>query len=142
MEYLLGIINSYVNDSESAKFILYIAAAATGVTFSIALMFLFSGVYSPLKSELQKLNDNASSSEKASKNFNKSLEHSLEKLPFLQRQFSGDLKTKRLLIHAGFHSSNALKVYNALKLLLLLIAAGVAILASKFFPELSPIVST
>ncbi|MCW8996756.1 MAG: type II secretion system F family protein, partial [Psychromonas sp.] len=58
---------------------------------------------------------------------------------FTQRQFSGDKKTKRLLIHAGFQSENALKIYNALKLTLVLVAIAIAIIIIKFFPELSPL---
>ena len=141
MEYILSLINSYVSDPQYAELLLYGVAAAGGITFAVALSLLFSGIYSPIKLQLQKMGKGEQVYSGNSAGFNKSLEHSLTKLPFVRRQFAGDNKTKRLLIHAGFQSQNALNVYNALKLIFVLISIGIAIIVSRLFPELSSILS-
>lgn len=139
MEYILSLINSLVKNPQNAQWVFYLVAGVAGVTLAISLSLFFSGVYSPLKRQLNAMtkgeNPNASAS------FNKSLEHTLENLPFSKRQFMSDKKTRRLLIHAGFHNENSLKIYNALKLLLLLIAAVLASITIKYLPELSPVIS-
>lgn len=141
MEYILSLINSYVSDPQYAELLLYGVAAAGGITFAVALSLLFSGIYSPIKLQLQKMGKGEQVYSGNSAGFNKSLEHSLTKLPFIRRQFAGDNKTKRLLIHAGFQSQNALNVYNALKLIFVLISIGIAIIVSRLFPDLSSMLS-
>ncbi|HEY7867572.1 MAG TPA: type II secretion system F family protein [Psychromonas sp.] len=141
MEYILSLINSYVSDPQYAELLLYGVAAAGGITFAVALSLLFSGIYSPIKLQLQKMGKGEQVYSGNSAGFNKSLEHSLTKLPFIRRQFAGDNKTKRLLIHAGFQSQNALNVYNALKLIFVLISIGIAIIVNRLFPDLSSMLS-
>ena len=140
MEYILGLINSLVNDPQVAEWTFYLIAAAAGITFAISLSFLFSGIYSPIKLKLQKMGKGQTVSEERNP-FNRTLEHTLENLPFMQRQFSGDLRTKRLLIHAGFQSENSLKIYNALKLTLVLLGTAIATIIVKLFPDFSPFVT-
>ena len=140
MEYILSLINSIVNDPEVAEWIFYLVAAAAGITLAISLSLLFSGIYSPIKLQLQKMGKGDNIPE-AHHSFNKSLEHTLEKMPFTQRNFSGDKKTKRLLIHAGFQSENSLKIYNALKLTLVLLGIVIALIVIKLFPDFSPLFS-
>ncbi|MFT6987457.1 MAG: tight adherence protein C, partial [Psychromonas sp.] len=113
MDYILALINSFVKNPQTAEWIFYLIAATAGVTFAISLSLLFSGIYSPVKSKLHKIANEGEPEFNGS--FNKSLEHTLGKLPFIERQFSGDEQTRRLLIHAGFHSQNSLKIYNSLK---------------------------
>jgi tight adherence protein C len=140
MEYILSLINSIVKDQQMAEWVFYLIAAAAGITFAIALSLLFSGIYSPVRLTLKKMGKGGAISE-IDNSFSKSLEHTLDKVPFIQRKFSGDKTTKRLLIHAGFQSENALKIYNALKLTLLLLGAAIGIVVIKLFPDLSPLVS-
>ena len=140
MEYILGLINSIVKDQQVAEWLFYLIAAAAGITFAISLSFLFSGLYSPIRLKLKRMGKGEVAPE-VNHSFNRSLEHTLEKVPFAQRQFSGDKTTKRLLIHAGFQSENALKIYNALKLTLMLLGTAVATIVIKLFPDLSPFVT-
>lgn len=140
MEYILGLINGVVKNPQAAEWIFYLIAAAAGITFAISLSLLFSGIYSPVKLQLQKMGKGRTTPD-GNHTFNKSLEHTLEKLPFTQRKFSGDQKTKRLLIHAGFQSENSLKIYNALKLTLVLLGVAIAIIVMKLFPDFSPLFS-
>jgi tight adherence protein C len=141
MEYILSLINSYVNDPQYAEWLLYGLAAAGGITFAVALSFLFSGIYSPIKLQLQKMGKGDPVYSGNNMGFNQSLEHTLTKLPFIRRKFAGDNKTKRLLIHAGFQSQNALNVYNALKLIFVLISIGIVIVVNRLFPDLSSMLS-
>ncbi|WNC73327.1 type II secretion system F family protein [Thalassotalea psychrophila] len=138
MDYLLGLVNSFIEDPVQAKWAIYLIAGIAGLTLSVALSLMFSGAYSPIRQQLQKLQHGNKGGSSIAEDFSHSLEHSLEKMPFLQRTFAGDDKTKRLLIHSGFHSDHALKVYNALKLLLLLLGGVIAIFAMQAFPDLSP----
>jgi len=140
MNYILALINSFVENPETAEWIFYLIAGAAGITFAISLSLLFSGIYSPIKSKLHKISKEGRAPQ-ANDSFNKSLEHTLGKLPFIQRQFMGDEKTKRLLIHAGFHSQNSLKIYNSLKLTLLLIAIAVAAIVTTLFPDFSTLIT-
>lgn len=139
MEYILSLINSFVKNPQNAQWVFFLVAAVAGVTLAISLSLFFSGVYSPLKRQLNKMSKGENSN--VTPSFNKSLEHTLENIPFLKRQMMSDKKTRRLLIHAGFHNENALKVYNALKLLLLLIATVIATIAIKYLPDLSSMLS-
>ncbi|WOH39187.1 type II secretion system F family protein [Thalassotalea fonticola] len=141
MEYFIGLINSIVKDPQAAQWAIYIIAGFAGLTFAIALTFFISGVYSPVRLQLQKLQSSPGSVQQSNESFTNTLEHSLDKMSFLQLEFSGDNKTKRLLIHAGLHSENALKIYNALKLLLLLVGATISVLVLQQFPNLSTFIS-
>lgn len=140
MNYILALINSFVDNPQAAEWIFYLIAASAGITFAISLSLLFSGIYSPIKSKLHKIGKKGGE-QQVNSSFNKSLEHTLDKLPFIQRQFMGDEKTRRLLIHAGFHSQNSLKIYNSLKLTLLLIAIGAASIVIKLFPDFSILIT-
>ncbi len=139
MEYILAFINNLVQNAQTAEWIFYLIAAITGITFAISLTLLFSGIYSPIKSKLHKIGKEGE--QEVTNSFNKSLEHNLEKLPFIQKQFMGDKQTKRLLIHAGFHSQNSLKIYNSLKLTLFLLSIGAAVIVNKLFPDFSMLIT-
>ncbi|WP_371379456.1 type II secretion system F family protein [Thalassotalea aquiviva] len=139
MDFIFSLITSLTDDPMTTRWVVYIGALLAGVTLAVALGFVYSGLYSPVRIKLQKLQNQAVDQQDTGKR--SSLEHSLENLSFLDKQFSGDKKTRRLLIHAGFHSENALKLYNALKLLLLLIGLILAAAVSYLFPTLSTFVT-
>jgi len=139
MELILAFINNFVQNEEITEWIFYLIAGTAGVTLAISLSLLFSGAYSPIKSKLHKISHEGEQENTGS--FDSSLEHTLEKIPFIQRQFLGDKKTKQLLIHAGFHSQNSLKIYNSLKLFLFLLSIGVAVILNKLFPDFSILIS-
>jgi tight adherence protein C len=123
------------NDPVMIKWIVYVVAAIAGISFGLGIYFLLTGIYSPIRCELNKLKNMTTQAPK-NNGFSVSLGVNLDKLnyiPFINKRFSGDKATTRLLIHAGIHSPNALKVYNAIKLVLLL----VAILASGIFIQSS-----
>ncbi|WP_068545752.1 type II secretion system F family protein [Thalassotalea crassostreae] len=141
MDYLLGLINSFSDNPDTVRMVVYIVAAVSGITLSIALGLLFTGAYSPIRVQLQKLQHAPTGTNDVKENLTHSLEHSLDKISFLQKTYSGDEKTKRLLIHAGFHSEHALKLYNAIKLLLILLGCAIGLSIVTMMVNLSTIMS-
>jgi len=140
MEYLQSLLTTFINDPRIVEWLIYFIAAIAGITLALALYFLFSGIYSPIRTQLNKLSKHSSRQQPKDNDFSMSLEHDLDKLkyiPFISNSFSGDKQTKKLLIHAGFHSQNALKIFNAIKLFLLLCAAVGATIFVKYSAGMS-----
>ena len=144
MEYLQSLLLSFTNNKEMVEWVIYIVAAIAGVTLALALYYLFTGIYSPVKSQIDKLKNQPLSANNKQVDYSTTLEHNLDKLkylPLIHSSFSGDKATKKLLIHAGFHSTNALKVFNAIKLISMLSGALISIIVVKFSPALSMLVT-
>jgi tight adherence protein C len=143
MDYIQALIAGSINDPQVVAWVIYFIAALAGVTLAVALYFLFTGIYSPVKFQLEKLTakDGVPAHANTWNDYSRSLEHNLSKVPLLNTKFAGDIETKRLLIHAGFHSENALKVFNAIKIILFLSAIFAAVALSKHFSELSTMVT-
>ncbi|QUN06954.1 type II secretion system F family protein [Shewanella yunxiaonensis] len=141
MEYLIGLFSTIFDDPLHVKWAIYSVAAIAGVTLAISVSLLISGVYSPVRRKMQGLSQHEAVSPKASNNMTSTLEHGISKLgkqPFLN--LSND-ETRRLLIHAGLHSESALAVFSAIRLLLLLLGAGISILVLNIFSDLSALAS-
>ncbi|TLU61469.1 type II secretion system F family protein [Thalassotalea litorea] len=136
MEYINSLIYSLFENPAASQWVVIGLAAATGITLALAMSYLLSGLLSPAKAELKKIQSEGVGFEENA-GFGQSLEHGLNKVPFIKSSFAGDSEAKRLLIHAGFHSESALKIYNALKLLLLLISAGICTVVLRLLPDLS-----
>jgi len=145
MDFIQGLISGAFNDPATVVWVIYVIAAIAGITLAIALYYLFSGLYSPVKVQLNKLTQESGPKQQdLTQAYEKSLEHDLDKLkhiPFINNSFSGDKQTKKLLIHAGFHSHNALRVYNAIKLISLIVAAAASSLLVHQFPDASTILT-
>jgi tight adherence protein C len=142
MDYLQGLLSSFINDQGTIKWVIYLIAASAGVTLAIACYYFFSGIYSPVRGKIDKLKNQPSLTNHG--NYSSTLEHNLHKLnhiPFIHGSFSGDKETRKLLIHGGFHSQNALKVFNAIKLVSLLLGVVISIIIVQLFSGLSPLVT-
>ena len=140
MEYLQGLLLSFTNNKVMVEWLIYAVAATAGVTLAIAFYYLFSGIYSPVKAQIDKLTKQPLSTTHTQEEYSSSLEHNLNKLnyvPLINNSFSGDKATKKLLIHAGFHSTNALKLFNAIKLMSLLSGVLISIAVVKLTGALS-----
>ncbi|MDX2320339.1 MAG: type II secretion system F family protein [Moritella sp.] len=137
MNQITQFLDSFITDADQMKWAVYLIAGLTGITLAIALSSLASGLYSPVKHQLNKLSKESQPSPDLAKEYESSLEHNIDKLnhiPFINKHYQGDSSTKKLLIHAGFHSQDALKIFNSIKLLLLLASGGiVAILSHQIF---------
>jgi tight adherence protein C len=143
MEYLQGVLSSLIADQEMVKWVIYLVAASAGITLSIACYYLFTGIYSPIRMQLGKLIKQQSTINHQEE-YSSTLEHNMNKLkymPFIHSSFSGDKETRKLLIHAGYHSHDALKLFNAIKLLSLLVGIVISFIVVKLFAGLSFMVS-
>jgi len=144
MEFLQGLLQSFISNKVLVEWLIYIIAATAGVTLAIALYNLFSGIYSPVKAQINKLKKQSTPATQNQEDYSSTLEHNLEKLnamPLINNKFAGDKATKKLLIHAGFHSTNALKVFNAIKLMSSLCGVLISVVIVNFAGGLSTLVT-
>ena len=142
MDYLQGLLSSLIEDQALVKWVIYLIAASAGITLAIACYYLFSGLYSPVRLQINKLKNQPLTANYG--NYSSTLEHDLDKLnriPFINNRFAGDKATRKLLIHAGFHSQNSLKVFNAIKLISLLLGLVISMIIVQFFSGLSLLVT-
>ncbi|MGS0682870.1 type II secretion system F family protein [Shewanella sp. 125m-7] len=138
MDFLIGLFGQFFDDPQHVEWAIYFVAAIAGVMLAISISYLISGVYSPVRTRLKALSE-GDDKRSVTQDVTGTLEHGIgemAKKPFFN--FSNH-ETRRLLIHAGFHSENALAVFNAARLLLLLLGAVVAVLILNIFPEISGI---
>ncbi|QUM76592.1 type II secretion system F family protein [Moritella sp. 24] len=129
MEQIKAILSDIMTNPDMMTWGIYLVAALAGITLAVALSYLFSGLYSPVKAQVNKLSKKPIQTKNLTKEYETSLEHTIGKIrsiPLLNKRYQGDSSAKLLLIHAGFHSQDALKIYNAIKLLSLLISAAAA----------------
>jgi tight adherence protein C len=141
MDYLMSLINEVLDNSQYAEWTIYLVAALAGITLALSISFLISGIYSPIRKRLQIMNKDQPKQVSEQNDVNLTIEHGIGKigaLPFLN--FSND-ETRRLLIHAGLHSNNALAVFSSARLFLLLLGAVVSIFVLQLFPNVSGMVS-
>jgi len=131
MNQIIQLFETIFTDPETMKWAIYVIAGLAGITLAVALSSLVSGLYSPVQKQLNKLSKESPQPQDLAKEYESSLEHNIDKLnhiPFINKHYQGDSSTKKLLIHAGFHSQDALKIFNSIKLLLLLTSGAVVLL--------------
>ncbi|ABV36973.1 conserved hypothetical putative tight adherence TadC-related transmembrane protein [Shewanella sediminis HAW-EB3] len=140
MDYLIGLFGSLFDDPEQIKWAIFAVAGIAGVMFALSLAFLISGIYSPLRQRLKSLNKEEQI-KTVQTDVNATLEHGIgsmvEKSPL---NMSND-ETRRLLIHAGLHSENAMAIFSSIRIILLLIGAGSSVLVLSLYPDLSTMMS-
>ncbi|MCL1144554.1 type II secretion system F family protein [Shewanella marinintestina] len=137
MDFLIGLFGQFFDDPQHIEWAIYVVAAITGVLLAISISYLISGIYSPVRQRLKLLNDDKG--KPVTQDVTSTLEHGIgemAKRPFLN--FSNH-ETRRLLIHAGFHSENALAIFNAARLLLILLGAIASIVILNLFPNINGI---
>ncbi|MCW8109352.1 type II secretion system F family protein [Alteromonas ponticola] len=143
MESLLSFVQTFTRDEQLINYAVLGIALLAGLTFAIALFYIISGMYSPIKRKVDTLR-NETTAAAGEPNYHAYLESTLTKVGN-SKVFASALKrdkaTRTLLIHAGFHSENALKVYYAIRLFSLLLGVGVAFLINTQFTDLSTMIS-
>lgn len=141
MDYLIGLLGTLLDDPAHVKWAVYVMAAIAGITLAISISFLITGIYSPLRKRLKSINQTGEGHHMTHTDVNATIEHGLGGVA---RKTSLNLTnddTRRLLIHAGLHSENALAVFSSVRLILLLISAGLSVLTLSMFPEISGMMS-
>lgn len=141
MDYLIALLNSILNDPLYVKWAIYSIAGLAGVTLAVAISFLISGIYSPIKTRLRGIQSNSGPGVGYRQEVLITLEHRLGKAASKSLfNFSNDA-TRKLMIHAGFHSENTLALFNGIRIILFLVAAVASIISLKLLPDLSGIMS-
>jgi tight adherence protein C len=140
MDYLIGLFNGVFGNQEYAEWAIYVLAAMAGVTLALSISFLVSGIYSPIRRRLHNINNDGEQGLEDRYEVNKTLEHGIGKLGKLPYLNLSNNETRRLLIHAGLHSDNALAIFSAVRLLLLIIGAILTVIVLQIIPNASGII--
>ncbi|NRB23445.1 type II secretion system F family protein [Shewanella sp.] len=141
MDYIIGLLGTLFDDPEYVKWAVYVMAAIAGITLAISLSFLIIGIYSPLRKRLKSINKADKRTKMTHTDVNATIEHGIGRVARKTPLNLSNDDTRRLLIHAGLHSENALAVFSSVKLILLLISAGLSVLTLSMFPEISGMMS-
>ncbi|MCL1127305.1 type II secretion system F family protein [Shewanella surugensis] len=141
MDYLIGLLGTIFNDPEYVKWAIYAIAAIAGITLAISIYFLTSGIYSPLKTQLKRIYQADKEHPMTQTDVNATIESSMGRMARKTPFNLSNNQTRRLLIHAGFHSENELAVFSSVRLILLLISAGLSALILSIFPNISGMMS-
>lgn len=143
MEYLRGLLYSLTSNEKTVTFAVLAIALMAGLMMAMALFYLISGTYSPIRRQINRMRA-ATEGAPAEVNYRHYLESTLTKVggsSLFQHALKKDQETRKLLIHAGYHSENALKIFYAIRLLALLVGVGLGALMMKLFPDLSTMLS-
>ncbi len=140
MDYLIGLFGSLFDDPEHIKWAILVVAAIAGIMFAMSLAFLISGIYSPLRMRLKSLNKK-DQGYTGTTDINSTIEHSINSVAKRSPINLSNDETRRLLIHAGLHSENAMAVFSSIRLILLLIGAGLSVLVLSLNTDLSTMMS-
>ncbi|MBD3586555.1 type II secretion system F family protein [Salinimonas sp. HHU 13199] len=143
MEYLRGLLYSFTSNENTVTMAVLGIALMAGLMLAMAMFYLISGTYSPIRRQIQRMRS-VNVEAPAEPNYKHYLESTLTRVggsSLFQKALQKDQDTRKLLIHAGYHSENALKIYYSLRLLSLLIGVALAMIIFRLFPDLSTMVS-
>jgi len=140
MDYLIGLFGSLFDDPEHIKWAIFAVAGIAGIMFAMSLAFLISGIYSPLRQRLKSINKEEQL-KGVQTDVNATLEHGIGNVAKRSPINLSNDETRRLLIHAGLHSENAMAVFSSIRLILLLIGAASSVLVLSLNTDLSPMMS-
>ncbi|MBY5992029.1 type II secretion system F family protein [Ferrimonas balearica] len=136
MDYIIGLFSEVLDNRQHSVYLIYGIAAAAGVTFAIACNLLYTGLYNPTKARLKGMK--AATAGEIEHQFDDALEHQNARSDSWIKHFSFDgAGSRKRLIHAGFHSNQALAVYNAIRILVLLGMAIFTIATLQLMAEMS-----
>lgn len=141
MDYLIGLLGTLFDDPEHVKWAVYVMAAIAGITLAISISLFITGIYSPLRKRLKIINKTGEGHHMTHTDVNATIEHGIGRVASKTSLNLTNDDTRRLLIHAGLHSENALAVFSSVRLILLLISAGLSVLTLSMFPEISGMMS-
>ncbi|MFO7593364.1 MAG: type II secretion system F family protein [Pseudomonadota bacterium] len=118
MDYLIGILNSLLNDSQAAQNAFVILMAVAVFSMGLAGMFLASTLFHPARSRLHNLVAPTEKNEKKEAHLQR-LARSMA--PHVMPKKEGEKqRIRERLIHAGFRSESAVQVFYAIKTILIL----------------------
>ncbi|WP_299792514.1 type II secretion system F family protein [uncultured Shewanella sp.] len=140
MDYLIGLFGSLFDDPEHIKWAIFGVAGIAGVMFAMSIAFLISGIYSPIRQKLKIINKEETQLQQQT-DINSTIEHGIGNIAKQSPLNLSNDETRRLLIHAGLHSENAMAIFSSIRLILFLISAIASIAVLSMFPDLSTVMS-
>lgn len=136
MDYLLTLLNGAVGNQDLARLLFVGAIALSAMLAVVTVALLVFGLHDPVQ---RRLNVLKSAHAVAGQGSSSSLQLMLVQVG---ERFAGGVDwqsspTRSLLVHAGYRQPSAAQIYWAVRLLLALVLAGVAVLALPFIKGLS-----
>lgn len=133
MDYLIGILNTLLNDSQAAQTAFVILMSVAVFSMGLAGMFLASTLFNPARSRLHNLVAPAESKEKKSSR----LMHLVRNMaPHVMPKKEGEKqRIRERLIHAGFRNESALPVFYAIKTILIIGLPMAVFLVLRWVPS-------
>ncbi|WP_413111008.1 type II secretion system F family protein [Thaumasiovibrio sp. DFM-14] len=130
MDFISQLLSNSAFGDDSTRFITLSAIFLSSVLFFMALFYLATTLANPIKSRMK----NLSNTEAKSKDDANKLTHTLESMDKYvgTRSHAERQTTTALLMHAGYHSTSAVKVFYAIKFLSAVIMMGIAGLLAYF----------
>ncbi|MGF1682431.1 type II secretion system F family protein [Photobacterium minamisatsumaniensis] len=135
MDYIITVLNTFVGNQETAKWLFLGFAFFSTVAFTISIGVIINSAFNPLKQQLNSISGSKHRQPNNGKQFDKTLE-SIEKY-VTPKSTAEKVNTKQLLMHAGYEKNNALTSFYAIKVILSIIALFATITITNFFPELT-----
>ncbi len=134
MQYLLEFLRS-ISDNETIVRLMFVGLSAAAITvFVLALSLLGSSLSSPLRRRLKEVSGTPVRDHGSSIDVGQLVEP-LEGL-VVPKKDEERITTQVRLMHAGYRSENALTVYFALRMLLVILLPTLVLVATQFMPSL------
>ena len=138
MDYLLGLISSFVVDEQLARLLFVAVIGLSAVLAALALALLLMGAQDPVRRRMALIkrgNGGLSVGQRPPGNLQLLLERVGQRLP--SGEESKVSATRLLLTHAGYRSASAVQMYWAIRLLLPLLLLASAVLVLPLFANVS-----
>ncbi len=132
MDYLIGILNSVLNDTQAAETAFAILMAATVFSLGLAGMFLASAVFNPVRNRLHSLVAPAPQSGRKPGRL-RMLTRTMA--PYVMPKKEGERnRMQERLLHAGFRGDNAMTSFYAIKTILTIGLPMVVFMVMSWLP--------
>ncbi len=139
MEYLLELLGSYISDEKQLRVVFLSLTALSIFLFAGGLTFLLIGFTDPVRRRFARLVTANGVGPKHEQQSNKKLDKILEPTAkyVLPKKEWEKSKISTQLVHAGYRNPNTLITFYSLKTILAVVLPLVALVATRFFPQLS-----
>ncbi|WP_372833691.1 type II secretion system F family protein [Pontibacterium sp.] len=136
MEFLLDLINEYLQNESYSRMVFVGMAAAAALAFAFSVIVLVSSLSSPFEGRKRVLTkSNGLHSGDHSNRVMDSLDPLTKLIVPKQNKHTFEVRLK--LMHAGFRSDNAVKNFYAIKILLVVTIFFAVVLSASFLPEVT-----
>lgn len=137
MDYLIGILNKILNNTQEAEMAFVVLMAIAVFSLGMAGMFLASTLFHPVRSRLHNLVATAERKEAQEGQFRRVAR---TMAPYVMPKKEGERnRIQERLIHAGFRSDSAMPVFYAIKTILIFGLPMFVFLALRWVPNIASV---